>query len=86
MILTDENDIPDVIGRLRSIYPNIMKLDYDNCRTRAEHSIEMEEDQEKKSPLELLDQFYALQNGQSMGEEQRAFAQQLMESIWEGER
>ena len=28
VILTDENDIPDVIGRLRSIYPNIMKLDF----------------------------------------------------------
>ena len=84
--LTDEEDIPDGMAKLRIIYPHLMKLDYDNCRTRAEHSIEMEEDQEKKSPLELLDQFYALQNGQSMGEEQRAFAQQLMESIWEGER
>ena len=84
--LTDEEDIPDGIAKLRIIYPHLMKLDYDNCRTRAEHSIEMEEDQEKKSPLELLDQFYALQNGQPMGEEQRTFAQKLMESIWEGER
>lgn len=84
--LTDEEDIPDGMAKLRIIYPHLMKLDYDNCRTRAEHSIEMEEDQEKKSPLELLDQFYALQNGQPMGEEQRTFAQRLMESIWEGER
>ena len=84
--LTDEEDIPDGMAKLRIIYPHLMKLDYDNCRTRAEHSIEIQEDQEKKSPLELLDQFYALQNGQPMGEEQRAFAQQLMESIWEGER
>lgn len=32
--LTDEQDIPDAIGRLRILYPNIMKLDYDNTRTR----------------------------------------------------
>lgn len=84
--LTDEEDIPDGMAKLRIIYPHLMKLDYDNCRTRAEHSIEIQEDQEQKSPLELLDQFYALQNGQPMGEEQRAFAQQLLESIWEDER
>ena len=33
--LTDEEDIPDVIGKLRVIYPNLMKLDYDNARTRG---------------------------------------------------
>ncbi len=33
--LTDEDDIPDAIGKLQSIYPNIMKLDYDNRRTRS---------------------------------------------------
>lgn len=32
--LTDEEDILDAIGKLRSIYPNVMKLDYDNKRTR----------------------------------------------------
>ena len=33
--LTDEEDQPDAIGKLRAIYPNIMKLDYDNQRTRS---------------------------------------------------
>ena len=33
--LTDEEDIPGVMGRLSSIYPHIMKLEYDNRRTRA---------------------------------------------------
>ena len=33
IILTDEEDIPDAIGKLRAIYPNIMKLEYDNART-----------------------------------------------------
>ena len=34
--LTDEEDILDAIGKLRVIYPNLMKLDYDNQRTRED--------------------------------------------------
>ena len=32
--LTDEQDVPDALARLRVIYPNLMRLDYDNLRTR----------------------------------------------------
>ena len=80
--LTDEEDIPDAVSKLRIIYPNLMKLDYDNKRTRAGIVLEGAEDQQR-SPLELLEEFYEKQNGQPMGEEQRAFAKNLMERIWE---
>ena len=80
--LTDEEDIPDAVSKLRIIYPNLMKLDYDNKRTRAGIVLEGAEDQQR-SPLELLEEFYEKQNGQPMGEEQRAFAKKLMERIWE---
>lgn len=80
--LTDEEDIPDAVSKLRIIYPNLMKLDYDNKRTRAGIILEGAEDQQR-SPLELLEEFYEKQNGQPMGEEQRAFAKSLMEHIWE---
>ena len=80
--LTDEEDIPDAVSKLRIIYPNLMKLDYDNKRTRAGIVLEGAEDQQR-SPLELLEEFYEKQNGQPMGEEQRAFAKSLMERIWE---
>lgn len=80
--LTDEEDIPDAVSKLRIIYPNLMKLDYDNQRTRAGIVLEGAEDQQR-SPLELLEEFYEKQNGQPMGEEQRAFAKNLMERIWE---
>lgn len=80
--LTDEEDIPDAVSKLRIIYPNLMKLDYDNKRTRAGIVLERAEDQQR-SPLELLEEFYEKQNGQPMGEEQRAFAKNLMERIWE---
>lgn len=35
LILTDEQDVFDAVGRLRAIYPYLMTLDYDNARTRA---------------------------------------------------
>lgn len=81
--LTDEEDIPDAVGKLRIIYPNLMKLDYDNRRTRASASLEGAGEAERRSPLELLEEFYEKQNGQPMEEEQRAFARGMMERIWE---
>lgn len=82
--LTDEEDIPDGIGKLRSIYPNIMKLDYDNSRTRAGFSDLGEADAEHKSPFQLFSELYEKQNGQAMSDEQTEFCMTLMEKIWEG--
>lgn len=81
--LTDEEDVPDAMRKLQIIYPNLMKLDYDNRRTRAGACLDGAEDAEQKSPLELLEEFYEKQNGQPMGEEQQAFARAWMERIWE---
>ena len=83
VVLTDEEDVPDALARLRTIYPNIMKLDYDNRRTRASAEVAAAEEMEKKSGIELFDEFYAAQNGQPMGEEQRAFAAELLERLKE---
>ncbi len=83
--LTDEEDIPNAVNRLRVIYPYLMKLDYDNRRTRAGALMNGGEEMEQRSPLELLEEFYRQQNGQPMGEEPRTLARELMESIWEGE-
>ena len=81
--LTDEEDIPDAMRKLQIIYPNLMKLDYDNRRTRAGACLDGAEDAEQKSPLDLLEEFYEKQNGRPMGEEQQAFAWAWMERIWE---
>ncbi|MBQ6876849.1 MAG: exonuclease SbcCD subunit D [Oscillospiraceae bacterium] len=81
--LTDEEDIPEAIGRLRVIYPNIMKLGYDNTRTRKNQIVDKAENIKRKSPIELFEELYEKQNNQSMSDEQRAFSLQLIESIWE---
>lgn len=79
--LTDEEDIIDVIAKLRFIYPNLMKLDYDNMRTRSRQNICMEEQVEQKSPMELFSDFYLQQNNQEMTKEQYEFAKQILEKI-----
>ena len=82
--LTDEEDVPDAIGKLRIIYPNLMKLDYDNARTRTANTITLAEDVEHRSPLDLFGEFYELQNNQPMSSAQAELMEQLIESIWEG--
>lgn len=81
--LTDEEDIPDVINRLRVIYPNLMKLDYDNRRTRAGGQIGAAADVTSKTPLDLVAELYEQQNGQPLSGEQVRFAGELIEKIWE---
>lgn len=81
--LTDEEDIPDAIGRLRSIYPNIMKLDYDNLRTRGSGTVDAIENIESKSPFELFADLFKQQNNQDMSEEQEEIMRNLIDKIWE---
>lgn len=83
--LTDEEDIPDAVGRLKVIYPNLMRLDYDNHRTRAHAWSADAEAMEKKTPLELFMEFYEKQNNQPMKKEQKEFSMELIRKIWEGE-
>ncbi|MEG0962585.1 MAG: exonuclease SbcCD subunit D C-terminal domain-containing protein, partial [Lachnospiraceae bacterium] len=82
--LTDEEDIPDAINRLRIIYKNIMKLDYDNKRTQNGGIINGTSEVETKSPITLVSEFYELQNNQPISEEQKNFVSVLIEKIWEG--
>lgn len=84
--LTDEEDIPDAIGKLRVVYHRLMKLDYDNKRTRTSLEISGASDVESKSPLELFSDFYELQNNQPMSPEQSEYMKSLIEKTWEGER
>ena len=82
--LTDEEDVPEAMGKLRLIYPNLMQLKYDNTRTRSNQLIDRAEDVQRKSPLELFGELYALQNNQPMSEQQLEFTRELIESVWEG--
>ena len=83
IILTDEEDVLDAMSRLRVIYPNVMKLDYDNRRTRSSRKVEAEEEAQNLSPLELFSRLYEMQNDSRPDEEQEKLLQKLAEKIWE---
>ena len=84
--LTDEDDIPDAAAKLRTVYHNLMKLDYDNVRTRNINRIDCADAVEEKTPFELFSQFYEMQNNQPMSDEQRNFVKKMIEEVWEDEK
>ena len=79
--LTDEEDVPDGMAKLRTVYPNLMQLVYDNSRTRQSRQFEVTEHVEQKSEMELFEEFYEIQNNQQMSEEQQDFVRELMEEL-----
>lgn len=81
IILTDEEDIPDAIGKLRAIYPNIMKLEYDNARTRSNNKLDIVNRIEEKTPLDLFKELYELQNNQEVSDEQEQYLRDIFEII-----
>ena len=83
VILTDEEDIPEALGKLRVIYPNIRSLDYDNKRTRGNGIIEDACEVANKSPLDIFAEFYEKRNSQPMSEVQTKFVKSLIERIEE---
>lgn len=83
LILTDEQDVFDAMSRLRTIYPYLMTLDYDNARTRAAGGMSVPAETERRTPLELFEALYQRQNHRPMSDVQRAYIAQLMEQIME---
>ena len=77
--MTDENDVPNAFNKLQVIYPNIMKLSYENQRTKEQAIIQKIQGIQEKNPIELIENFYKLQNNLEMNEEQK----EMVQSIWE---
>ena len=83
IVLTDEQDEPDAISKLRNVYPNLMRLEYDNKRTQAASSFETVASTEKKTPSQLFGELFEMQNGQPMSEDQSKYVTNLFNEIWE---
>lgn len=86
VILTDEDEILEGLGKLRTIYPNIMKLSYDNKRTQRRAEISDFVASQDKNPLEHFKDFFALQNNQETSEKQEEVVKKMIEEIWESEQ
>lgn len=77
VILTDEEELYDPQSALKEVYPNLMRLDFDNARTRTAETDElpMQDAEQKLTPAQLFAQFFAEQNGKPMNEwQQQAIA------------
>lgn len=79
--LTDEEELPGALSCLRLIYPNIMKLEYDNIRSREIRLIEGLDGEAQKSPLEIFSELYELQNNRPMSDTQFAYMNGIIEEL-----
>ena len=82
-VLTDEEDVIDAIHKLRTVYKNIMKLSYDNKRTQSQQTVTDDVDMDKRSPLEIFEEFYEKQNNAPMSDKQREYMTETIESVWQ---
>lgn len=79
IVLTDEEDIPDAVAKLRTVYPNLMRLGYDNLRTRASVVIAPEADEGEETPEEIFSGLYEMQNNAPPSEELMDLVRDLFE-------
>lgn len=82
IILTNEEDIIGALAGLRAVYPNIMRLEYDNLRTRAAAIVPDSEGNDSRTPLEIFSGLYEAQNGRAMDEDQTGLISSLIDKVW----
>ncbi len=83
--LTDENEQIDAIGNLRSVYPNIMGMSYNNKRTAQSEKDMRLKSMGTKSSIELFEEFYKRQNGDDLSTQQREIVLNILTEL-EGDR
>jgi exonuclease SbcD len=81
--LTDEEDQPDALAKLRIIYPGLMRLEYDNRRTRAVSDFSESVDVSSFTPLQLFEKLYKEQNGSNLTQTQRSYLTKIIDEVWE---
>lgn len=86
VILTDEKEVPNAFQNLRTVYPNIMQMEYDNTRTRGKKGECHPGMAEELQPLELFSEFYEQMNHQPLEQKQKKYLSEKIEKIWNGGR
>ncbi|MDE7390133.1 MAG: exonuclease SbcCD subunit D [Lachnospiraceae bacterium] len=81
VILTDEEDVFDALGKLRNFYKNLMKLEYCNTRTKSEQAAIDASDVENKGEADLFAEFYEQRTNKSLSNEQLTYLTKLIEEI-----
>lgn len=83
VILTDEEQILDAIGKVRMVYPNVMQISFKNRRHMMQYeTIQMKENQiADQNPMELFEQFYKMQNHIDLDEKRAQMAISIFEEV-----
>ena len=68
--LTNEELIDDAMGIMQQVYPNTVKIDYDNSRTREVDRVEIAGNLKQKTFDELISDFYSKMYGCAISEEE----------------
>lgn len=81
-IITDEEDLFDPIGQLRSIYDNILLLEIENRKSQyINDDLAYEGDIKEKDPLELFKEFYFLQNNEEISDKQENILMKTLDQL-----
>ena len=70
--LTDEDIINDAMGIFQQVYPNTVRIDYDNSHTREIEQIDISKIAENKTFPELIGDFYRMIYGCEISDEEMA--------------
>ncbi len=68
--LTEEDIVDDAMGVFQQIYPNTVRIDYDNSHTREMDQVDISKIAENRSFPELIGDFYRLMYGCEITEEE----------------
>lgn len=68
--LTDEDIVNDAMGIFQQVYPNTVKIDYDNSHTREIEQVDISKIAENRSYDELIRDFYRQMYGCDISEEE----------------
>ena len=68
--LTDEDVINDAMGIFQQVYPNTVRIDYDNSHTKEIEQVDISRIAENKSFPELIEDFYRQMYGCEITEEE----------------
>ena len=80
--LTDEEEILDAIGKVRTVFPNVMQIGLENRRYARQQQIRAEEqDILHQDPLQLFAEFYKMQNNIELEEEEAEKIKTIFEEV-----
>ncbi len=85
-VLTDEQELPNAMSRLREFFPNIMKMSFENSQTAESGNTEFTANVKELRPEDVFSEFYSLQRGSKLTEEQMEIVREIFESVSGGQK